>query len=187
MSFFQVGRGMALVFALMVATNVSSCVGTGEEITTISQPIVRGIAVNSSRFEVGLLQSGCAGVMVGPRYLLTAAHCLANPTTSVTQVGGTFTIDGQSAVSVDRYVSLGSIANVYDIAVARLVSPISSAIATPSRIAGILPSNGTTMNVLGYGCTNRTTQLGAGTKRTQGCLFGAGTDLLCEGDSGSPV
>lgn len=177
------------VLVAVVCIAMIGCLGTEgqSEIGVDEQAIINGTPTDE-RPEVGIItNSGCTATLIRPRVILTAAHCVDYQTGPrsdgfLTGHGEFFAID---------YVSSRSTSGLGwgDLAVARLTSavPPSSAVPTPNSY-GDAGSN-ETVTVYGYGCTDRATGVGYGTKRkyTYPYYMRYQLDLLCPGDSGGPT
>ncbi|MCB9611881.1 MAG: S1 family peptidase [Sandaracinus sp.] len=141
------------------------------------------------RPEVGSI-SGCTATLVGPRLVITAAHCVDYGTRSTPGRYGTFEIRRSSGDSqrytIERYVSFGGSVGPDDVALLRLASAVPGSVATAAGIASTDPSRGTPMTIYGYGCQARGTR-GTWAKQKITTSFGATTTNLCPGDSGGPT
>lgn len=141
------------------------------------------------RPEVGSI-SGCTATLVGPRLVITAAHCLSYGTRNTPGNYGTFEIRRRSGDSqrfvIERYVSYGGSVGGDDIALIRLASAVPSSVATPAGLAPTNPSRGAPLAIYGYGCQARGTR-GTWAKQKITTTYGATTTNLCPGDSGGPT
>jgi hypothetical protein len=155
--------------------------------------------------EVGFITGGgcsgascvgyCTATLVSSNVVLTAAHCVGFATTySDLAVGqhGYFVIESSPGVSAGWYPisqirSFGStVGRDDDLALVRLRAAVPPSVATPARLAATYPSEGTTLTMWGYGCTDRGSGAGSGTKRRSSYPMGDRPDRLCPGDSGGP-
>lgn len=141
------------------------------------------------RPEVGAI-SGCTATLVGPRLVITAAHCLDYGSRSSPGRYGTFEIrrfagDSQR-FGIERYVSFGGTVGEDDVALIRLASEVPASIATPAGIARVSPSSGTPVSIFGYGCQVRG-RSGTWAKQRLDTTWGRRTTNLCPGDSGGPT
>ena len=151
----------------------------------VSEELVGGTATNA-RPEIGRMD-GCTATLVHPRYIVTAAHCFDYQTGPQSK---SFAIRNSSGVlvatpAVDFSYSLGSDVGSQDLAFGRLSSAVSSSTAQPATFATTAPASLAQVTVFGFGCTNRSTQQGFGTKRF--VTYNQGNTLIgCRGDSGGP-
>jgi secreted trypsin-like serine protease len=140
----------------------------------------------------------CTASLIRPDVGITAAHCFDWMNVHSTQEwqGASFTIQ-RNATSKFSYpvrdnLVLGRPGNDRqpgsdDIAVFRLARPVSSIIAIPMVLRTSTPGWGTNVQIYGYGCTNRDTHAGVGTKRVVDHVQGTPLTVLCPGDSGGPM
>ncbi|WP_437313014.1 FG-GAP-like repeat-containing protein [Sorangium sp. So ce385] len=171
-----------------------------ESIGLASEAIIGGTV--DHRPELVDFLGGCTGTLIGPNWVLAAAHCwnhqeavndplnrdtgflVRTSTDGVswgTNGGGTFVVDRIFNFSSDT--DLGA----PDVALARLETSVpSSFISTFPTIATAMPTTGTTVTLWGKGCTNWNTGAGGGTMRFFQGSFGS-TQALCRGDSGGPA
>jgi hypothetical protein len=141
------------------------------------------------RPEVGSI-SGCTATLVGPRLVITAAHCLSYGSRTTPGNYGTFEIrrragDSQRFV-IERFVSFSGDLGAEDVALIRLASPVPASVATPAGLASANPSRGAGLTIYGYGCQARGTRSTWG-KQKLTTSYGATTTNLCPGDSGGPT
>jgi hypothetical protein len=183
--------GVSGVLAAVMCIGMIGCLsieGESEiEIATNEQAIVNGTPTDE-RPEVGIItNSGCTATLIRPRVILTAAHCVnyqTGPSADgfLTGRGEFFAIDYVSS-RITSGLGWG------DLAVARLTSavPPSSAVPTPNSYGDAGANE--IVTVYGYGCTDRTTGVGYGTKRkfTYRYYLRYQLELLCPGDSGGPT
>lgn len=180
---------LAAVLCIGMPIGLIGCLSIDDssEIGTAEQGIINGTPTNE-RPEVGLItNSGCTATLIRPRVILTAAHCVSYQTGPrsdgfLTGNGEFFPVD-YAASRISSGLGWG------DLAVARLTTavPPSSAVPTPNAYgeAGSFE----TVTVYGYGCIDRASNVGYGTKRkyTFPYYMRYQLDLLCPGDSGGPV
>ena len=137
--------------------------------------------------------TGCSATLVATNVILTAAHCF-EPNRS--DVGPWQFEIRRSDTERYRYDTAEGFVNSRkgagsdDVALLRLKQRVPAAVARPIPIARSWPSYGTTVSLVGFGCTNRTTGEGAGTKRSLSFRYTAAWSVgwvssgTCPGDSG---
>lgn len=151
--------------------------------------LVGGTATNQ-RPAIGRLSLGCTATLVSGRYVATAAHCFSGTTGPQNT---TFTArDTSGNILATRTVTYGfsygnntTSASTTDFAIGRLSSAISSATITPIGFASSMPASGAQVTAFGFGCNNRSTEVGGGDKEYLTYNFGSST-ANCPGDSGGP-
>jgi MYXO-CTERM domain-containing protein len=153
---------------------------------------------------VGLLYSQgwpcCTATLIGPRTVLTAAHCVTDSKASpfVLREPIEYELAGGLRVVTSVVVHPGysgtSITN--DLAVVHLLEAVTKV--TPTAIAGTAPTVGENITLVGFGCLSEGEPATFGTKRTGDAVIAAVLDTqyrfpvgatlisLCEGDSGGP-
>ncbi|MEU6311535.1 trypsin-like serine protease [Streptomyces sp. NPDC047014] len=138
---------------------------------------------------------GCTAVLVDPRWVLTAASCLASTPGSPVAAGTparktTVRFTGQAR----EVVELSASAADRDLVLGRLASPVTDI--APVRRATAAPTVGVDLTAVGFGRTRTewvpgkphtgsfiTASSAAGTVS----ITAKGTDALCKGDTGGPL
>ena len=137
--------------------------------------------------------TGCSATLVATNVILTAGHCFAPGRTDVAPWQFEIRRSDTERYRYDTaegFVNSRGGAGSDDVALLRLKQHVPAAVATPIPIARSWPSYGTTVSLVGFGCTNRTTGEGAGTKRSLSFLYSVAWSAgwvssgTCPGDSG---
>ena len=182
------GRWLLTVGLMMGCDPVMLDTGDPPTSAAPGSPLVGG-SYTYDRPEVGSI-SGCTATLVGPRLVITAAHCLGYRSRTSPGRYGSFEIrrsrgDSQR-YTIRRYVSYGRTVGRDDVAIIQLESAVPDTIATPAGLASRSPSDGTAVTIYGYGCQRRGTS-GTWAKQEIGTTWGRTTTTLCPGDSGGPT
>lgn len=186
-------RALSLLFVLPVIACVEP-----DPLATDESELVGGVAT-SLRPEIGTF-GGCTATLIGPRFVLTAAHCLSPDYTGTTVVPGqafTFTDAGGVARSypIDRIHSfanrhellLGDDVLASDVALLRLASAVPASQATPAALSTQQPNAGQWATIFGFGCQDRTAGGGGFKQFVAFQWLSPESTALCPGDSGGPV
>jgi V8-like Glu-specific endopeptidase len=194
------------VGAMTVCSALSACSAapqtTIDETGTAEDPLVGGINT-TLRPEIGLLamnDGSCTATLIGPRYVLAAGHCFDF---STGLDGANIVLQNSSTPFTASAVHLfGSnspaffevpdgTGDVDDVALVQLSSAVPASVASPAMVSPVPPNAYAppygTQTIFGFGCKNRTTQAGSGTKQYVTFTYGTQTEDLCPGDSGGPV
>jgi len=166
--------------------------------TPTPMPVVGGTETSENR-GIGAVHSSsgmCTATLIRSKVILTAAHCVNTSKPN----DYTFTLDGATiSYKSDRVHSFGQWCQTCepgwrtgDIAIIRLTTAVPRSVALPLGLSNRWPERGGTLTVYGYGCTQRGTNNGTGTKRKLSFSFGgtpgaSGRQDLCPGDSGGPL
>lgn len=190
------GRVRSSLVALMVGCALVGCQSSETEAEHHAS-LTAGDA-NWSHPEIGRIP-GCTATLIAPRVVITAAHCMQFDTRLARGAYERFFIDVDAsrseAFSVDAFMSFGTKTGEDDIALLHLAKAVPEGVARPASRARGMPARGETVEVWGYGCTERPAASGSGSvvargesevKRSISYTFGDGTSYACPGDSGGP-
>lgn len=194
-----------LVLLCLAVACPTGCIGTvggtDEEPTPTRRPTLVNGVVDQGHPSVGKVTTRtpianhrisvgtCTGTLVGPRSVLTAAHCLA----SIPAKHATFAIGGRDYRVSSRKIHPDYTGRGVDLAVMTLSRRVAAI--TPSPIARRSPGLFGRVTLVGFGLTSENGS-GLGTKRKGDnrvawvsptkLLFVYGT-TICGGDSGGPT
>lgn len=137
----------------------------------------------------------CTATLIAPQYFITASHC-PNWNFTPSEPNGYITLtntDGSAGqqVVIQRQWSFGAGYGTHDVAMGRLVWPVTEQQLGGSAIAQIHPigAEGTPLvTLVGYGCDNNAVPpRGYGTKSRRTVNWPVPARVACQGDSGGPV
>lgn len=184
---------------LAALTGLAACAATDDG-GGVADDDLRSYSETLEHPEVGYLNNAekrtvCTATLIGPRTVLTAAHCVDFSSTTAALSApalGTFRIRTATRNVVYSYHRYRADANVlqfsFDIAVVQLDTPVDPTLAQPVSIATSFPSQGT-LTVYGYGAYGSGCKKGIdGIKRKSEMsrnLLTSGSNT-CGGDSGGP-
>ena len=180
----------------LVAMGTACAAGDFADPTETSSP---GELLNGSptfaRPEVGRLHFGaggfCTATLITQNVAITAAHCVNFGTQQTEGTWGRFVVDPDENASprtfeITHYRSFSSRLGWSDVALLRLRQRVPASVAVPTQVSTRSATNGESVTVFGYGCTDRQSQRGGFLKRSFSYAHGNSANL-CPGDSGGPV
>ncbi|MFD7625522.1 trypsin-like serine protease [Streptomyces sp. NPDC059851] len=138
---------------------------------------------------------GCTAVLVDPRWVLTAASCLATTPGSPVSAGKpALKTTATFAKQARDIVEVSASATDRDLVLGRLATPVTDVV--PVKLATTAPADGVNLTAAGFGRTKRDwvpgkVHTGAFTTNSSDAgtlsITGKGTDVLCKGDTGGPL
>ncbi|MCX5297690.1 S1 family peptidase [Streptomyces sp. NBC_00193] len=184
-----------LITAAAVSTSLVSAVPA---IAVTGPDAAAGSHAYLAKLNIGDVETGraCTSVLVDPRWVLTAASCLAAKPGDAVVAGKpalktTATFTGQTR----EVVEVSASATDRDLVLARLASPVTGI--APVKRAAAAPAAGVDLTAAGFGRTKTqwvtdTAHTGAFTTdsaaaATTLAITGKGADVICKGDSGGPL
>ena len=187
-------------FALLATAGLLACASDGASDDPTSEDDLRKYTETFEHPEVGYFRNAekktvCTATLIGPRTLLTAAHCVDFSSTVAAASApalGTFRVRTATKTAEYTFHRYRADANIlqfsFDIAVVQLDSPVDPTLAKPASIAKAFPSQGS-LTVYGFGAYGSGCKQGIdGTKRKSEMsrnLLVDGSNT-CGGDSGGP-
>lgn len=193
--------GLSLLSMLAIAGCADASDDDGVETPATSNDAIIGGTETYERDAVGVTtlngDTGCSATLVRRDVILLAAHCFDPGRTDIAP--WQFEIRKGDAPSQrfrfdtgEGWVKGRNYPGSEDLALVHLKQPVPANVATPIRIASAWPSWGTTLEMIGFGCTQRGGG-GAGVKRKIEKTYYPSYDLgwvtqaSCPGDSGGAL
>jgi hypothetical protein len=165
---------------LQPADGAEAIVGGG---ATFAYPAV-GVTVNGDA-------TGCSATLVRANVIMLAGHCFEAGRTEIRP--WQFEIrrsnqDRRRYPTGRGWVTSRDAPGEDDVALLRLETAVPASVARPLALASDYPAAGSTMRMIGFGCTVRDgSGAGAGQKRVVSFGWGESSESSCPGDSGGAL
>ncbi|MCA9549709.1 MAG: trypsin-like serine protease [Myxococcales bacterium] len=176
-------RRLSLILALPLA----ACGGQDVD-GQASDEVVGGTLQNLTNPEIGRFltpfSGACTATLIAPDIAISAAHCVRYESSGTGGGNVTFRASsGSETASVRAYRSFSTQPGQADVALLKLDRAVRAG--SPRALTARAPRTGETVELWGYGCTERGVRNSQG-KTTLTSRFGSSHNL-CPGDSGGPL